>query len=142
MTDNQFMAETLTNMTVRSAVEDFIVFGKPYIGREEIEEVVDSLKKGWIGTGPKVAHFRERFRNYIGAQYAEPVNSCSAALFLSHLALGIGQGETVIKMPMTYVATSHAIEASYGSEKTGTTADISCFFFYVTNNLCCGEGEW
>ncbi len=46
--------------------EDFLVFGSPRIEREEMEEVLDSLRSGWIGTGPKVARFEEMFREYKG----------------------------------------------------------------------------
>jgi len=205
----------------------YIVFGKPYIGEEEIEEVVASIRAGWLGTGPKVQKFTEGFRDYIGAEHAAAVHSCTAGLFLSQVALGIGDGDAVITTPMTFVATAHsirhtgaeplfadvhptnglldpedvarvlaedcdiddadgrplhratgrkvralmpvhmwgqaadidafqalcdkynlymiedcahAIETTYKDRKVGTTADLSCFSFYATKNLCTGEG--
>ena len=89
--------------------DDFLVFGSPLIGQEEIDEVVDSLRSGWLGTGPKVARFEEMFRQYIGAEYAMALNSCTAALHLSMLAAGIGPGDEVITTAMTFCATVNTI---------------------------------
>lgn len=205
----------------------YIVFGKPDIGEAEIAEVVDSLRKGWPGTGPKVARFEQDFRAYVGAEHALAVHSCTAALFLAHLSLGIGLGDAVVTTPLTFVATAnairhagarplfadvdaatglldpsaverllvhdcaidpkdgrpihkatgakvrallpvhlwgqpvdvprfrvlcerfnlkliedaaHAIEATSAAGKVGVTADVTCFSFYSTKNLCTGEG--
>ncbi len=87
----------------------YIVFGKPDIREEEIAEVVDSLRKGWPGTGPKVARFEQDFRAYIGAEHAVALHSCTAALFLAHLALEIGPGDAVVTTPLTFVATGNSI---------------------------------
>lgn len=88
---------------------DFLVFGSPIIEQPEINEVVASLKSGWLGTGPKVAQFEEDFRNYKGAQYAVAVNSCTAALHLSMLAASLKPGDEVITTAMTFCATVNAI---------------------------------
>lgn len=90
--------------------EEFLVFGSPLIGEEEIKEVVDSLRTGWIGTGPKVERFEQLAREYLGAKYALAVNSCTAGLHLSLLACGVGQGDEVITTPMTFAATANVIE--------------------------------
>ena len=87
----------------------FLIFGSPRIEEDEIREVVDSLRTSWLGTGPKVARFEEMFREYIGAQYAVAVHSCTAALHLSMIASGIGAGDEVITTPMTFAATANAI---------------------------------
>ena len=87
----------------------FIVFGSPQISKNEIAEVVDSLKSGWIGTGPKVSRFEEDFRRYKKAPFSCAVNSCTAALHLSLLAAGIGTGDEVITTAMTFCATVNAI---------------------------------
>ena len=89
--------------------EDFLVFGSPAIREEEIREVVDSIRSGWLGTGPKAARFQEDFRTYIGANYAAAVNSCTAALHLSLLAAGIGPGDEVITTALTFAATVNTI---------------------------------
>lgn len=89
--------------------EDFLVFGSPQILNDEIEEVVDSLKSGWLGTGPKVAKFEEMLRQYVGAKYAMAVNSCTAGLHLSMIVAGLGPGDEVITTPMTFCATVNSI---------------------------------
>ena len=89
--------------------KDFLVFGSPLIGQDEIDEVVDSLKSGWISTGPKVARFEALFKNYIGADYALALNSCTAGLHLSMIVAGLKEGDEVITTPMTFGATANAI---------------------------------
>jgi dTDP-4-amino-4,6-dideoxygalactose transaminase len=89
--------------------QDFLVFGRPAIGEEEIAEVVATLRSGWIGTGPRVARFEEMFRQYVGAEHAVAVNSCTAALHLALLVSGVGPGDEVITTPMTFCATANAI---------------------------------
>jgi dTDP-4-amino-4,6-dideoxygalactose transaminase len=89
--------------------EDFLVFGAPQIEDAEIEEVVASMRAGWLGTGPKVARFEEQFRAYAGAPFAAAVSSCTAALHLSLLAAGIGPGDEVIAPALTFGATVNAI---------------------------------
>ena len=189
--------------------EKFLIFGAPRIEKKEIDEVVETLKSGWIGTGPKTHKFESMFKNYIGSKHALALNSCTAALHLSLLAGGIKSGDEVITTPMTFTATAatiihcgakpvfvdiekdsmnidpekiserinsktkvilpvhfagrpvnvdkianiaeqnnllvvedaaHALEASYKGKKIGTTADMSCFSFYVTKNLTTAEG--
>jgi dTDP-4-amino-4,6-dideoxygalactose transaminase len=89
--------------------EDFLVFGQPQIEQAEIDEVVDSLQKAWLGTGPKVAQFERDFAAYKNAPHVAALNSCTAALHLSLLAAGIGPGDEVITTPMTFCATVNAI---------------------------------
>src|SRR5713226_6757901 len=91
------------------ADSDFIVFGAPQIEREEIDEVVRCLESGWIGTGPRVAQFEREFAHYKAAPYAAAVSSCTAAMHLSVLAAGIGDGDEVITSAMTFCATVNAI---------------------------------
>ena len=89
--------------------KDFLVFGSPLIDEPEIEEVVRTLRSGWIGSGPKVAEFEEVFREYKDAKYAVAVNSGTAALHLSMLAIGIQTGDEVIVPTMTFCATINAV---------------------------------
>ena len=89
--------------------KDFLVFGSPLIGREEIDEVVACLESGWIGTGPRVARLEADFAAYKGVRHAAAVNSCSAALHLSMLAAGLGPGDEVVTTPLTFCATVNAI---------------------------------
>lgn len=87
----------------------FLVYGSPLIEEPEIKEVEVSLISGWLGTGPRVARFEELFREYKGSRFAMALNSCTAALHLSLLALGLKQGDEVITTPMTFCATVNAI---------------------------------
>ncbi|MEZ7198262.1 DegT/DnrJ/EryC1/StrS family aminotransferase [Pseudodesulfovibrio karagichevae] len=195
-------------MPVRSK-DSFLVFGSPLIGQEEIDEVVASMKSGWLGTGPKVARFEKDFSAYVGASHAAACNSCTAALHLSLVALGLEPGDEVITTPLTFCASvnaiihaggtpvladvdpvsqnidpeavrekitsrtkailpvhfagrscdmdpimaianehglkvvedcAHAIETTYKGQHAGTFGDFGCFSFYVTKNVCTGEG--
>ena len=86
-----------------------IPFHKPYIREEEISEVIESLKSGWLTTGPKCVDFEKNFAEYIGCKYTIAVNSCTAALHLALEAIGIKKGDTVITTPMTFAATAEVI---------------------------------
>lgn len=90
--------------------EEFLVFGAPLIGEEEIAEVVDSLRSGWIGTGPKVARFERELEALVGAPHIRCVSSCTAALFLAMKCLDVGPGDEVLVPAMTFVATANAVE--------------------------------
>ncbi len=89
--------------------DPFLIFGAPKIEDAEIDEVIDSMKSGWLGTGPKVAQFERDFAAYKGAKYAAALNSCTAALHLSILAAGLKPGDEVITTPMTFCATVNAV---------------------------------
>jgi len=89
--------------------KDFIVFGSPLIEQDEIDEVIDCLKSGWLGTGPKVAKFEADFLNYIGGNYVAALNSCTAALHLSLKTLNLKPGDEVITTAMTFCATVNSI---------------------------------
>lgn len=103
--------------------DEFLVFGSPALGEAEIEEVVQSLRSGWLGTGPKVARFEQDFAAYKGVaeNRVAAVNSCTAALHVSLIAAGIGPGDEVITTPMTFAATVNAI---IHSGATPVLADI------------------
>jgi len=189
--------------------KEFLPYNIPAVENDEIEEVIDTIRSGWLTTGPKTKRFEEEFASYIGVKNAIAVNSCTAALHLALEAIGIGKGDEVITTPYTFCATAnvveelgakvvfadidpktmnidpekirnritpdtkaivpvhfaglpcdmssimkiardnglyviedaaHATEANYNNAKIGTIADITCFSFYATKNLCCGEG--
>jgi len=87
----------------------FIPFHVPSIGDEEIDEVVATLRSGWLTTGPRTAQFEREFREYVEAPFALAVNSCTAGLHLAFAALGIGPGDEVITTPLTFCATVNTI---------------------------------
>jgi dTDP-4-amino-4,6-dideoxygalactose transaminase len=90
--------------------DDFLIFGSPLIGDAEIAEVVDSLRSGWIGTGPKVQRFESMLAEYVGVPFVRCVSSCTAALILSMRVQGIGPGDEVLVPAMTFVASANAVE--------------------------------
>lgn len=91
--------------------DNFLVFGQPKIEDDEIEEVLATLKSGWLGTGPKVAQFESDFARYknIDPSNIAAVNSCTAALHVSMIAAGLGPGDEVITTALTFCATVNAI---------------------------------
>jgi len=89
--------------------DNFLVFGSPQIGEDEIREVVECLRSGWISTGPRVGRFQKMFSQYIGSKYALALNSCTAGLHLALLAAGLEPGDEVITTPMTFAASANAI---------------------------------
>ncbi|HOX29970.1 MAG TPA: DegT/DnrJ/EryC1/StrS family aminotransferase [Candidatus Paceibacterota bacterium] len=89
--------------------DTFLPFHKASIGEQEINEVIDSLKSGWITTGPKTKRFEEKFSARVGAKYAVAVNSCTAAMHLALAAIGIQEGDEVIVPVMTFTATAEVV---------------------------------
>jgi dTDP-4-amino-4,6-dideoxygalactose transaminase len=89
--------------------DGFLPFARPWIGEEEIAELADTLRSGWITTGPKVERFAAAFADYVGGRFAVPVSSATAGLHVALLALGVGPGDEVITTPMTFVATLNTI---------------------------------
>lgn len=86
-----------------------ITFGKPDIQQPEIDEVVDTLKSGWIGTGPKTRRFEEMFAEYKGVKEALALNSCTSALHLALEDLELYPHDEVIVPTMTFSATAQAV---------------------------------
>jgi len=89
--------------------DNFLPFALPCLGEEEINEVVDTLRSGWLTTGPKTKRFEEDFANFVGMPYALAVNSCTAGLHLALEAVGIRPGDKVITTPYSFTATAEVI---------------------------------
>ena len=91
-------------------MSDFIPFALPDIGEEEIAEVVDSLRSGWITTGPKTRRFEQEFAEFLGGDVeAVAVNSATAGLHLALEAIGIGPDDEGITTTHTFTATAEVI---------------------------------
>ena len=84
-------------------------FQPPAVGEEEIAAVAETIRSGWLTTGPKAAELEERFAEYLGAKHAIAVTSGTAAMHLALLALGVGPGDEVITTPITWPATANVI---------------------------------
>ena len=87
----------------------FLPFCVPHIGDREIEEVVATLRSGWITTGPRTKEFEKLFGQYVGARHAIAVSSCTAALHIALAATGVGPGDEVITSPLTFCSTANVV---------------------------------
>ena len=86
--------------------ESYLPFSLPLISEEAIAEVADSLRSGWITTGPKTKRFEDAFRDYVDSSHAIAVNSCTAGLHIALAALGVGPGDEVIVPTLTFCSTA------------------------------------
>jgi dTDP-4-amino-4,6-dideoxygalactose transaminase len=92
-----------------SSRDTFLSFQPPAIGEEEIDAVAETLRSGWLTTGPRSAELEQRCAEYFQAKHVLAVASGTAALHLSLLALGVGPGDEVITTPITWPATANVI---------------------------------
>jgi dTDP-4-amino-4,6-dideoxygalactose transaminase len=86
-----------------------VPFFRPELSEAEIAEVVDTLRSGWLTTGPRVKRFEEDLGAAVGAPHAIALNSCTAALHLAVEALGLRQGQSVLVPTMTFAATAEVV---------------------------------
>lgn len=103
------------------ATQPFLPFSVASIGREEIQEVTETLQSGWLTSGPRTKQFEAEFGEYVGAHYALAVNSCTAGLHLALRCLDLRPGDEVITTPLTFCATVNTIIEAGG---TPVLADI------------------
>lgn len=92
------------------AVEGSLPFYKPLISTENIAHLVEAVESGWLTTGPKTLEFETAVARYVGAPHAVGVNSCTAAMHVALVAMGVGPGDAVITSPITFPATANVIE--------------------------------
>jgi dTDP-4-amino-4,6-dideoxygalactose transaminase len=88
---------------------DFLPIAQPDLDEDDVAEVVDTLRSGWLVYGPKTQRLEQEFAQMVDAEYALGVNSCTAGLHLSLLASGVGPGDEVITTPLTFAATANVI---------------------------------
>jgi dTDP-4-amino-4,6-dideoxygalactose transaminase len=145
-------------------------FQPPAIDDAEIAAVAETLRSGWLTTGPKAAELERRMAEYVEAEHVLALASGTAALHLALVALGIGPGDEVVTTPITWPATAnvvvhtgatpvfvdidpiralgvpvvedaaHAAESRYRGRKIGGLSDVTCFSLYATKNIAAGEG--
>jgi dTDP-4-amino-4,6-dideoxygalactose transaminase len=90
-------------------LKNFLPFALPLIGEDEITEVVDTLRSGWLTTGKKTVQFENDFAEFVGASHALAVNSATSGLHLALEAVGVGAGDKVITTTYTFTATAEVI---------------------------------
>ncbi len=93
----------------RSTRSAFLPFALPHITQAEIDEVVDTLRSGWLTTGPKTKRFEREFAQRVGAPHALAVNSATAAMHLALDAIGLQPGDEVIVPVYTFTATAEVV---------------------------------
>ncbi len=91
---------------------EFLPFSRPTIRQVEIDEVVDSLRSGWITTGPKAERFERDFAAYTGFPHVLALSSATAGQHIGLIALGLKPGDEVITTPMTWASTVNMIEVA------------------------------
>jgi dTDP-4-amino-4,6-dideoxygalactose transaminase len=101
--------DTRNRQSALRAPQTAIPYNRPDIGEEEIAEVVDTLRSGWLTTGPKTRRFEGEFAAYTGARHALALSSATAALHLALVAANIGPGDEVITTPLTFAACANVI---------------------------------
>jgi dTDP-4-amino-4,6-dideoxygalactose transaminase len=99
----------LAKLSSSPARDSFLSFQPPAVGDEEIAAVAETIRSGWLTTGPKAAELERRFGEYVEAPYALALASGTAALHLSILAVGVQPGDEVITTPITWPATANVI---------------------------------
>src|ERR1700709_267679 len=114
--------------TTHAAIGTMIPVARPFIGAEEEQAVIGVLRSGWVTQGPRVAEFETKFAEYIGCGHAVAVSSCTTALHLSLLAIGVGAGDEVICPSLSFIATANSIVY------TGATP-VFCDIDLATYNL-------
>lgn len=87
-----------------------IPLAHPWFDDADEQSILETLRSGWVGPGPKVAAFEQRFAEYVGTPYATTVSSCTAALHLAALAAGFGPGDEVLVPAFTWISTPNAVE--------------------------------
>lgn len=105
-----------------------VPFYRQSFGRDEIREIVDTVRSGWVTTGKKARLLEQNIAGYVNARHTMAVNSCTAAMHLLLLASGIGPGDEIVTTPYTFVATTEAILY------TGATP-VYCDIDYRTLNI-------
>jgi dTDP-4-amino-4,6-dideoxygalactose transaminase len=99
----------MPKLSSRPLRDTFLSFQPPAVGEEEVAAVADTLRSGWLTSGPRTAELERRFAEYVGARHVLALSSGTAALHLSLLALGVGPGDEVITTPITWPATANVI---------------------------------
>src|SRR3954447_8512022 len=89
---------------------DYLPLTAPGFGDEDIAEVVEAMRSGWVTTGPRVAALQRRLAEYLGAEHVRCLASCTAGISLALRLAGVGPGDEVLIPAMTFVSCANAVE--------------------------------
>jgi dTDP-4-amino-4,6-dideoxygalactose transaminase len=89
--------------------DTLLSFSPPVMGDEEIASVIETLRSGWLTSGPRAQELEQRFAAYVGSPHAIATSSCTTALHLALIAAGVGSGDEVVTSSFTWPATTNAI---------------------------------
>lgn len=103
-----------------------IPISKPCLGEEEAAAAREAILSGWVSQGPKVKAFEEAFAKYVGAHYACAVSSCTTALHMALLAVGVKPGDVVVTVSHSFIATANSIRYC-GAEPVFVDIDVETF---------------
>src|SRR5690242_5555522 len=112
--------------TQRQPRTEFLPFALPHITQAEIDEVVDTLRSGWLTTGPKTKRFEREFAECVGAPHAQAVNSATAAMHLALDAIGLKAGDEVIVPVYTFTATAEVVMYFHAQPVFVDVDPVSC----------------
>lgn len=101
--------ETLAILGGRPVRATILPFHRACIEKDDEDSVLETLRSGWLTTGPKAKQFEKDLAAYVGASHCVAVNSCTAALHLALDAVGVGPGDEVVTTPMTFAATANVV---------------------------------
>lgn len=89
--------------------QTFLPYHQPLLGADEEASILETMRSGWLTTGPKTKLFEQQIADYVGAAHCIALNSCTAALHLALIAVGVEPGDEVITSPITFASTANVI---------------------------------
>jgi dTDP-4-amino-4,6-dideoxygalactose transaminase len=107
--DRRRITDRYRNMNSMPVKGRVVPFYRPSITQDEISEVVETLRSGWLTTGPKTKRFEQEFAGYVAQKHAVALNSCTAALHLALEAIGLQSGDMAVVPTMTFAATAEVV---------------------------------
>ena len=100
-----------------------VPFFRPELSEDEIEAVAQTLRSGWLTTGPRAGRFESEFAQAVGARHAVALNSCTAAMHVATVALGLERGDAVLVPSMTFAATAEVVAAVRTAAQSAATTN-------------------
>lgn len=110
----------------KRSLETMLPIARPYLDKKELDAVKEVLDSGWLTQGPRVKQLEDYFASYVGSRYACAISSCTAALHLALLTIGVKPGDAVITVSHSFIATANSIRYC-GAEPVFVDIDLDTF---------------